>query len=158
VRLQHRLHGVAQPGERLAAVGVFAVAAAVAGVDLPLRIQEEDGEGQVVIELEEVQVEVIDAREPDADEALGDVFDLLQTDNLPVKLAAGRSRLAAQHHHQRLAALARLGLALFEAAQPAVAAALRPAPPLGQGGRVGHDKQPEGQDGGAALHNQSPAE
>jgi hypothetical protein len=97
VRLQHRLHRVAQPFEGLAAVGVFAVAAAVAGVNLPLGVEEEHREGQVVVELEEVQIEVVDARQPDADEALGDVFDLLQTDNLPVKLTAGRSGLAAQH-------------------------------------------------------------
>jgi hypothetical protein len=141
---------VAQPREGLAAVGVFGVAAAVAGVDLPLGVQEEDREGQVVIEVEQVQVEVVDARQADADELVGDVVELLQTDNLPVKLPAGRSGVAADHDHQRLAGLARLGLALFEAEQPAVTAGLRPAPPaLGQGRRVGQDEGPEGQEGGA---------
>ena len=39
------------------------------------------------------------------------------------------------------------------AAQPAVASSLRPAPAaLSQGGRIGQDKGPEGQEGGASLH------
>jgi hypothetical protein len=90
---------VAEARQRLPPVGAGAVPAAVAGVDFPLRAQEEDHERQVVIEVEEVQVEVINARQPDADELLGDALEAFQTDNLPVEFAAGQSRLTAQDNH-----------------------------------------------------------
>jgi hypothetical protein len=135
----------------LAPVGVFAVPAAVAGVNLALGVQEEDRERQVVVELEQVQVEVIDAGQPDADELVGDVVDALQTDNLPVKFAAVRSGLAAQDHHERLAGPARLGLPLLQAEKPAVPGGLRTAEPppssLSRQRGVGQDNQAEGQEG-----------
>jgi hypothetical protein len=68
------LHRVAQARQRLAAVGAGGVPAAVAGVDLLLGVQEEDHERDIVVELEEIQIFVIDARKPDADEPVGEIF------------------------------------------------------------------------------------
>jgi hypothetical protein len=113
-------------------VGVDAVPAAVAGVHLPFGVQEEDRERQVVVELEQAQVQVIDAGQPDADEVVGDPLKALQTDNLPVKLPAVRSGHAAQDHHERLAGLPGPGLPLLQAGQPPVPRGLRiaePSPP-----------------------------
>src|SRR3712207_7624859 len=44
----------------------------VAGVDLLVRAQEQDRERQVVVEGEQVQVQFVDARQPDADEPVGE--------------------------------------------------------------------------------------
>jgi hypothetical protein len=114
VHPEDRLHGVVQPGQRLAFVGVLGIASAIAGVDFFLGVQEKDDERQVVIELEQVEIDRINAGDPNADEVIGDVVEVLQTDNLPVKVAAGDSRHAAQDHHERLAALPRQGLPLFQ--------------------------------------------
>jgi len=113
----------------LAIIGTAGGAAAVAGVDLFLGIHEEDHERQVVVEVEQIQVQVVDARQADPDELVGDVFDVLQTDNLPVKFMASRSRLAADDDHERLAAFARQGFAFFEAKNPAMLACLKAAAP-----------------------------
>jgi hypothetical protein len=148
VHLQHGLHRIAEPGQGLAPVGVLGIAAAVAGVDLPLGAQEEGHEGQVVVELEEVQVEAVDARQADADELLSDTPEAFQTDNLPVKVVAGRSGDATQEDHNWSAGPACLVQALLQAAEPAVAGGilLLPAPraALGQKGLAGQEGEPEG--------------
>jgi hypothetical protein len=66
--------------------------------------------GQVPVELEEIEVDAGDAQQADADEALGDVFDLGQTNDLFVETEAIASRVAAEHDHERLAGLLGLGL------------------------------------------------
>src|SRR5262249_42289583 len=75
-------------------------------------------------ELKEIEVEVIDPRQTHAYELIGQVFDLLQTDHLPVKFPASRSRHAAQDHHERFAAPPRFGLARFQAGEPAILSGL----------------------------------
>jgi hypothetical protein len=71
-----------------------------------------------------VEVGTVDLRETDADKLVGDVFELFQTDNLPVIFTAVNSRHAAEDDHERFAGLGGLGLALFEGGQPTGAAAL----------------------------------
>jgi hypothetical protein len=114
-------------------IGPIGVATAIASIDPAVGIEEEDHEGQVVVELEQVQVEVVDARQTDPDELVSNVFDLFETDNLPVKKMAVRSRDAAHDDHQWLAAFARPVLPLLQAGEPAVACRLcrvAPAPKL----------------------------
>src|SRR5262249_44260371 len=89
-------------------------------VNFLVGIEEEHHEGEVVIELEEVQIEVVDARQADANELISQLFDLLQTDNLPVENVAIDSRHTAQDDHQGFAGLPRLCPALVEAEGPAV--------------------------------------
>jgi hypothetical protein len=98
----------------------MAVSPPVPGVYFPLGAQKKNHQRQVVIELELVEVDAVEAREPDADELVGEVSDAFETDNLPVKLAARDSGIAPQDHHERLAVLPRLGLALLETENPAV--------------------------------------
>jgi hypothetical protein len=78
---------------------------------------------------------------------VGDFIHLLQTDNLPVKIAAGRSRHAAQNDHERLAALPGPFLALFEVRQPTVAGRFlipAPVPPsLSQHRAICQGRQPQ---------------
>jgi hypothetical protein len=93
---------------------------AVAGVDPVLRIQEEDREGEVVIETEQVQIEVVDVAQADQDELGGEAFDLFETDNLPVKAAAVASVEASKHDHDRLAGRLCLLLCCLQVGQPAV--------------------------------------
>jgi hypothetical protein len=114
MQLEDGSHCITQTLQRLAAVSTLGVAPSVARVNLLLGVHKEDHERQVVIELKEVQVQRVDARQADADELLGKVFDALQTDNLPVKLSAVRSRHAPQDHQERLASLARQSLAFLE--------------------------------------------
>ena len=119
MQAQDRLHGVAEPFERLAIVGVFAIASPIAGVDLFVGRQEEDHEGQIVIELEEIQVGLIDAAQTHADELVGFGLYVLETDNLPVEFAAIPSRNAAKHDHDRHARLSRELASLLVIGQPA---------------------------------------
>jgi hypothetical protein len=87
---------------------------------LLVRVQEEDHERKVVIELEQFQVDVVDAGQPDADKPIGEVFDARQTDNLPVKITAARSGHTPHDDHERLAGRSRLSLARAQAEQPSV--------------------------------------
>jgi hypothetical protein len=69
-----------------------------------------------------------------------------QTDNLPVKLGARRSRHAAQNHHERLAAGPRQGLALLETENPTVLGSRVIATPgLSHQGRIRHNDQSDGE-------------
>ena len=97
---------------------------------------------------------MVNAGQPDADELVGRVLDALETDNLPVELAAVRSRHAPKDHHERLAAAVRLRLALLEAGDPPVPVRTGIAPfELGQQRRLGCGDGPESQNGDdPALH------
>lgn len=86
---------MAKSGERLTFVGPGDIAAAVARVQFAVGVEEEDGEGEVVIEIEDVEVEGVDVGKPNEDELVGDFADLLETDNLPVEGSAVRSGLTA---------------------------------------------------------------
>jgi hypothetical protein len=103
----------------------MAVSSAVPGEYLPLGAQKKDHQRQVQIKLEQVEVDAVEARQPDANELVGEILDAFETDNLPVKLAAGDSRVAPQDHHEGLASLVRLGLAFLEIENPAVPQRLR---------------------------------
>jgi hypothetical protein len=63
---------------------------------------------------------MIDASQTNSNESIGQFFKALETDNLPVKFIAVRSRYTAQHNHQRFAAHPRLGAAFFEVEDPTV--------------------------------------
>ena len=63
--------------------------------------------GKVVVEIENVEVDSGNANDAHPDKMLGDIPNLLQTDNLPVPFMAIASGLASKHNHQRFARLAR---------------------------------------------------
>src|SRR6516162_7432047 len=117
---QYRFHRVTQTLQGLATVGALRIAAAVARVDVLLGVEEKDHEREVVVEFKQVQIKVVDARKANADELVGNAIQVCQTDNLPVKFSAGRSRQTPDNHHERLAALFRLGKTLIETKEPAV--------------------------------------
>src|SRR5262249_3230384 len=142
VHIEHGLHRVAETRQRLTAVRPLGVAATVPCIDLPFRTQEKDDEGQVIIEFKEIQVVVLDPRQPDADKLVSEVADLFETENLPVKLLASYSGDAAEHHHEWLAGLPGLRLAGIEARQPAeVGGLIAPRPARLSGGRAIADYQ-----------------
>jgi hypothetical protein len=58
-----------------------------------------------VIEIEQVQIHAGDAHQTHPDKLIGDIADLVQTNNLLVKVPAVRSGLAAKNDHHRLAGL-----------------------------------------------------
>ncbi len=99
------LHGVAEAFQRLAVVRIVGISATVAGVNLFLSVHEKDHERQVVVELEQIEIGVVNAREAHANKLIGDVFNLLKTDNLPVKYSAVKSRHATHDDHERLVGL-----------------------------------------------------
>ena len=75
---------------------------------------------------------------------------MLQTDNLPVKFMASRSRLAAQNDHQRFAGRSRQSFAFVEIENPPVAAGLRtPTPGLSHQGRIGQSNDSKSQENDA---------
>src|SRR5262249_57019096 len=91
----------------------------VAGVTAVGGGYEERHPGQVVVELEEVDIHAVHRLDPHADEPIGQLGDLgTLTDDLPVEVGAGQSALAAEDHEQRLARLARQALALRVAVDP----------------------------------------
>jgi hypothetical protein len=92
----------------LPGIGTRGIAAAIARVDLLVGVHQQDYHGEIVIELEEAEIDGIDARQADADEFIGNVANAFQTDNLPVKLFAVHSGDAAQDNHQWLARFLRL--------------------------------------------------
>ena len=114
MHLQGRLHGIAKSRYGLAAVGTSRIPPAVSGVDLLFCVQKESHKGQVIVELEQVQVHPVDAGQPHADKLVGEVFDPFQTGHLPVEFLAIRSEDAAENDHERLAALARPCLCFLE--------------------------------------------
>ena len=141
----------------MASIGIFRSTSAVPGVNLFLRAQEEDHERQVVVEFKEVQIQIIDTSQPNPYELVSNVFDALETDNLPVKFMASRSRHAPHHDHERFAARPRQGFALLKIENPAVRASrLIPTPGLSQQRGIGESNNPEGQEDDAQCHKQSP--
>jgi hypothetical protein len=109
--------------------------------------------------VKQVQVEAVDLRQADTNEAVGQIANAFETDNLPVKGAAIASRRAPHHNHQRLAALLRTLLALTKTEEPAVfrrgdlIAATSPA--LGEQGRIRQSQRGDGQAGHCQeLHGQ----
>jgi hypothetical protein len=101
------------------------VSPAIASIHFALTVQEKDHHRQVIIELEQIEIDIVQARQPDANEFVSEVLDAFETDNLPVKLPAGNSGIAAQDHHERFAVFLRPGLALLQAENPAVPERLR---------------------------------
>ena len=102
-------------------VSVGGVAAAVTGIDLFLGIQEKNHHRQVIVEVKQIEIQLIDPSQPHANELFRNVFQTLETDNLPVKLTAIRSRLAPKYNHERFAGPPRFRLAFLQAGKPAVA-------------------------------------
>ena len=96
---QCRLHGVSQSGQGLPRTGVVRIAASVSTVDLLIGTEEEDHHCQIKIKLEQVQVDPFNPRQADSYKLFGDVSDFFQTNNLLVKLCAGRSRHTSQDDH-----------------------------------------------------------
>jgi hypothetical protein len=76
---------------------------------------------------------------------VGDRINLLQTDNLPVKIAAGRSWQAAQNDHDGLAALPSQCVRLLKICQPTVAGRFRIPAPLSQQWAICQGHQPQGE-------------
>ena len=71
-------------------------------VHLPVRIGQQDGQGQIVIEDKLIQINPIDIRHPDADIVFGNLSELSwRTDNLPVENPAINSRLTPEDNEQR---------------------------------------------------------
>src|SRR5262245_36072950 len=117
---QDRLHRVAESSRRLPSIGAKSVSSAISGVDFSICVQEKEHQRQVEVELEQVEVDLVEAGQPNANEFVGEVFDAFETDNLPVKLPASDSRVAPQNHHERFAVFSRLGLAFLEIKDPTV--------------------------------------
>jgi hypothetical protein len=74
---------------------------------------------------------LVDSSQPHTDELVGYIFDLFETDNLPVEFAALRSGLASNDDHERHTGLARQGLAGVQREEPAVLAGLLLTPGTG---------------------------
>jgi hypothetical protein len=104
----------------LTAIGAFRVASTVTAVDFSFSVQEEDHERQVVVELKQIQVCVVNSGESNPYELAGELFEALETDNLPVKFPTGRSWHAAYHDHKRLAGPACLSLPLLQCGEPTI--------------------------------------
>ena len=92
---------------------VFALGTrAVAAVNGPVRIQEEDREGKVVVELEKREVKCVGLHQPDADKLVhqsGHAW--IATNQLFVKSAAVHSRNTTDEDQHRLAGARGLGQA-----------------------------------------------
>jgi hypothetical protein len=98
-------------------------------------VEEEHHERQVVVELKQAQVRVVDARQPNPDELIAEVFNAVKTNNLLVEIPAVTSGDAAEGDHQGLAGLPGQLAGLAVAGQPAAAGHLarrRPAPAAGR--------------------------
>jgi hypothetical protein len=120
---------------------------------MPVGVEEEVHQGEVIVEVEQIEIQVVDTRQPDANELIGNIGQSFESDNLPVEDATGRSRHAADGDHERLAGPARLGLSGFEAGEPAVSAA-HVAAALGER-RTGESENREGSDG-VTIHAATP--
>src|SRR5207302_8994666 len=90
---------------------VFALGTrAVAAVNRPVCVYEEDGEGKVVVELEKREVKRVGLHQPDADKLVHQTGHFgIATNQLFVKSAAVHSRDATDDDQQRLAGARGLG-------------------------------------------------
>jgi len=71
-------------------------------VDRAVRVGEDDGQGQVVIEGVEAQIDIVDVRDANADVVSGQVPEgLRRTDNLPVEQTTVNSGFASKHDEDR---------------------------------------------------------
>ena len=78
-------------------------ARAVTAVNRLVCIHEENGECQIVIELEQRQIQVIRFDQAHTDKLVKQLFKFtFATDNLPIKAVAGVSWDSAKNNHQRL--------------------------------------------------------
>jgi hypothetical protein len=139
----------------MAAIRPVCVTSAVSSVNLLLRVQEKDHKRQIIVELEEVQIRIIDPRQANPDEVIGDVLDPLQTDDLPVKFMASRSRHTTNDDQERFSARARKGFSLLEVEYPAIFCG-RLIATLSRRGHLRQSKSHEAQEDDAHLHKQSP--
>jgi hypothetical protein len=64
-----------KPFRRLFVIGALAITATVASVDFLFRVQEEDHECEVVVEIKQIEIHVVDASQPNTNELVGDIFD-----------------------------------------------------------------------------------
>src|SRR5205814_3408598 len=105
---------------------VFALGTrAVAAVNRPVRVHEEDGEGKVVVELEKREVKRVGLHQPDADKLVHQTGHFgIATNQLFVKSAAVHSRDATDDDQQRFAAARGLGQALGQVVVNPVACGL----------------------------------
>ena len=103
-----RLHGVAQSCQRHLSLGRVGVASAVATENLLMGIEEERGPGQVVVEVEAVEIDAPHVQDARQDELARQVGDLgIKTNNLFVESFAVLSPFAAEDQEDRLASLPR---------------------------------------------------
>src|SRR6202158_6302937 len=80
----------------------------VSTMDLLVRIEEESGPRQVVVEIKDFKVDPAHAGQPNENELACEIGNRwVKTGNLPVEDIAIQSVLTAEDHEQRLAALAR---------------------------------------------------
>jgi hypothetical protein len=124
MRIEGRLHGIAQTGQGEPPIRVLSIAPAVAAVDVFIRIQKEDHHRQIEIELKQIQVDAVQPRQSDAHKLVGDALEPFQTNNLLVEFNAVPSRDAAEDDHQRTIRLSRLPFGLAVVEDPAVHAGL----------------------------------
>ncbi|MSQ97159.1 MAG: hypothetical protein EXR98_21760 [Gemmataceae bacterium] len=154
---QRGCHGEVKTGQRVARVRPHGIAAAESAVDFALGIQEKRRPGQVPVELEEVEIDPLDAQEADADELTGEIVDLLQTDNLPVKRVAIPSGVAAKHKHERLAGLLRQRFRGAQVGQPALLRRDLGRLALRQTHARGRHKNPKDAEKHLPIHSQTPS-
>src|SRR5438128_4506142 len=95
------------------------VAATVASVDSLVWSEEECCPGQVIVEVEYVEVDTAHTDQADEHELAGEVCDLwMKAGNLPVEDITVKSVLTAEDHEQELAALASDKAGLVVVGQP----------------------------------------
>src|SRR5690349_4982353 len=83
-------------------------------------MQEETHPGEIIIEIEKVEIDAAHAGEANENELLGHIGDnRVQTSNLPVKAIAVRSVLATEDDEDGFASRTGLFASFFPAAQPA---------------------------------------
>ena len=107
MQLQDFSHRMEQRSLGKTGIGRSGVAPAVAGVNPVVAIEEEDREGEVVVEPEEIQVHAFHVDDANADELLRQLRHVrVLTDNLPVEVRASGSPLSAKLYQNRAPALA----------------------------------------------------
>ena len=141
VGLQAPFHEVE---EALHAHGGESAATTVAVIDGAVGVGQKDGHGEVVVEDEGVQVDVVDVGDPDTDVVLRGFLEFdWGTDNLPVEESAINSRLAAEDDEERLALSGGLFAGRGEVGEPRKALGVR-----GGCAECGGGEEEDGEEGG----------
>ena len=84
--------------------GLRILASPVAGVKPVVGVHKERHPGQIAFELKQREIHVVHRLHADADELFSEFGDVLVlTDQLSVKIGAGQSAFASEHHKDRLA-------------------------------------------------------